>query len=298
MIQKKLQNLLKLYKRGGIKLIFIVLSKKVFLSSKVSIPSLPYIKNFEVYHNLLYNKIGLEVGGPSNIFETNSIIPIYPLAKRVDGCNFSTKTVWEGELQEGWNYLYDNKSRLGFQYIQEASELSTIPDKKYDFILSSHSIEHIANPLRALQNWLRVLKNKGVLLMVVPHKEGTFDHNRPVTKFNHLLDDFKKDIKEDDLTHLEEILELHDLSMDPLAGTKENFYQRSLHNYENRCLHHHVFNAPLVIEICTYCNIQIEAIDLIHPIHIVVIGKKSKKVDNTAFLTYVKQHSPFTSDKE
>ena len=47
--------------------------------------------------------------------------------------------------------------------------------------------------------------------LVVPHKDKTFDHNRPVTSLNHLEEDLDNDVDEDDLTHLPEILELHDL---------------------------------------------------------------------------------------
>jgi len=32
---------------------------------------------------------------------------------------------------------------------------------KYDFLLASHCLEHMANPLCAFQEWLRVLKKKG-----------------------------------------------------------------------------------------------------------------------------------------
>ena len=38
-----------------------------------------------------------------------------------------------------------------------------------------------------------------------------------------MLDDFSHDTQEDDLTHLPEILQLHDLSMDPPAGMRNNF---------------------------------------------------------------------------
>ncbi|PYL73305.1 MAG: hypothetical protein DMF22_01865 [Verrucomicrobia bacterium] len=36
-----------------------------------------------------------------------------------------------------------------------------IPSGKYDFLLASHCLEHMANPLCAFQEWLRVLKKKG-----------------------------------------------------------------------------------------------------------------------------------------
>jgi len=50
--------------------------------------------------------------------------PVYSLASRVDGCNFSTSTVWEGSIQEGMHYVAGEN--LGYQFIAEASKLHMI----------------------------------------------------------------------------------------------------------------------------------------------------------------------------
>ncbi|CAB1208097.1 hypothetical protein [Acinetobacter bouvetii] len=61
-------------------------------------------------------------------------------------------------------------------------------------------------------------------MLVVPHKDGTFDHFRSVTTLEYLINDFNnEDIDERDLTHLDEILKLHDLSRDLDAGDIEAF---------------------------------------------------------------------------
>ena len=57
-----------------------------------------------------------------------------------------------------------------------------------------------------------------------------------------MFNDFEQNINEDDLTHLPEILGKHDLTMDFAAGSKQDFHRRSLENFSNRCLHHHVFD--------------------------------------------------------
>ena len=51
----------------------------------------------------LKNKTGLEIGGPSKFFDLKSYFPVYLFAKRIDGVNFSTETVWEGKIEEGKN---------------------------------------------------------------------------------------------------------------------------------------------------------------------------------------------------
>ena len=131
----------------------------------------------------------------------------------------------------------------GSQYICEATELKPIADRSYECVLASHCLEHVANPLRALAEWKRILKDDGLLLLVLPHKDGTFDCRRPVTTLAHMVEDYEKQIGEDDLTHLPEILALHDLEKDKPAGSPEEFRARSLENRANRALHHHVFDT-------------------------------------------------------
>jgi len=97
----------------------------------------------------------------------------------------------------------------------------------------------------------------GVILIIAPRKQSNFDHNRQITKFEHILDDYNKNIDETDLTHLDEILKLHDLEMDPPAGNYEQFKQRSLDNYKNRCLHHHVFDLEVMEKMLYYFNLKV-----------------------------------------
>jgi ubiquinone/menaquinone biosynthesis C-methylase UbiE len=146
---------------------------------------------------------------------------------------------------------------LGRQYILDGSHLDEIADEKYDFLLSSHNLEHIANPLKAVKEWVRVLKPGGFILLVLPDKRFTFDRNRPYTSFSHILSDFESNIGEDDLTHLSEILQLHDLKMDPGAGRDfEVFKKRCENNFEVRGLHQHVFSFDLLEESAAYFNLS------------------------------------------
>ena len=46
------------------------------------------------------------------------------------------------------------------QYINRGRDLYTIPDEHFDVILSCHSLEYIANPLKTLKESMRVLKPK------------------------------------------------------------------------------------------------------------------------------------------
>lgn len=247
----------------------------------------PCSKGFKQLRELIIAQKGLEVGGPSRIFSKSGLMPIYEIASRVDNCNFGQKTIWEGVLEEGENFRYGRGAVLGHQYIRGATDLHGIPSEKYDFVCSSDVIEHVANPLQALFEWIRVLKDGGIMILVVPHKQKTFDHKRPLTLLDHLIEDYTCGTTEDDTTHIGEVLELHDLSMDPLSGSFEEFKKATLNNFQDRAVHQHVFDVDLVINMLNYAGIQICNIEVCRPHSIVVIGQKllnHQKIDNSTFL--------------
>lgn len=212
------------------------------------------LTNAKSYQNTLKNLSGIEIGGPSVIFRV--ILPIYQAISNLDGVNFSNITMWEGAIGEGDSFKY-YKNKTGKQFITEATDLKGIKSDGYDFLLSSNCLEHVANPLKAMKEWVRVVKNDGYLLLVLPKKESNFDHKRPVTAFEHILEDYKNSMSEHDLTHLDEILELHDLTRDHAAGSHEQFKARSLNNFSNRGLHHHVFDQLLIKKMFEYFKIDI-----------------------------------------
>lgn len=260
-----IKKILEVYKKHG----FSELIKRSF----IRINSFKYRPKswFSSASVFFEGKNGLEIGGPSFIFQT--WLPIYHIANNLDGCNFSSNTIWEGKIVEGENFIYGNKK--GYQYINEATDLSSIPTNKYDFLISSNCLEHIANPLKAVKEWIRVVKPGGVILILVPNPKKTFDHKRVVTSFEHLIDDFEKNIDETDLTHLDEILKLHDRRMDSHSGTAEQFKNRSLNNFQNRCLHHHIFDYDLLGKIFKYFDVSIVDFKVKEVgINHMIIGKK------------------------
>jgi SAM-dependent methyltransferase len=189
------------------------------------------------------NKFGVEIGGPSG---TGTII--YENVISMDNVIFSKNTIWSNHTDE--YYYYNNKK--GKVIINDAVNISNVGNECYDFVFSSHSLEHIANPLKAIKEWLRIIKNEGTITLVVPEKSHCFDHRREYSKFSTILSQYQKDVGEDDLYTLPEILLKHDLSLDLPAGDIVNFAKRSLDNFNNRCLHHYVYNDELLMEICKY----------------------------------------------
>lgn len=208
---------------------------------------------------ITYHKIGLEIGGPSKIGQI-----IYESADHLDNVVFSASNIWSSFDDNVYRY---GQSKNGTVIIEEATDLVQIPDHSYHFVFSAHTFEHIANPLKALYEWLRILKPNGYIILVVPEKTVSFDHKRPYSTFENVLRHYEQDIGEDDLSILPEVLELHDLSRDSEQWTFEQFKDHSLNNYTYRSLHHFVYDPILLQQICDYIGCQLvytntEGIDL------------------------------------
>lgn len=241
-------------KHQGLGSLIVTIFRKIFESIKPS-----RIQSHMQILEFINGAKGLEIGGPSYIFSKKGFLPIYEYVDSMDNLNYSAETIWEGEIKNEL-FIYNGRT-LGNQYIRDAVDLHGLPDSGYNFVVSSEMIQHIANPLRALYEWKRVLKPKGHLVLIVPNKERTFDHKRPVTTLSHMIDDYNSNMQEDDLTHLQEALELHDLSRDMPAGTFEQFRKRSEENVKYRALHHHIFDTHSIVELLQYAGFDILTVD-------------------------------------
>src|SRR5712692_2284070 len=148
------------------------------------------------------NRAGLEIGGPSSVFGDDGIVPLYRHLQRLDNCVYAGETIWEGRRALGQTFCFHPGKPKGFNFICEASNLHLIGDRVYDFILSSHNLEHTANPVKVLKECMSVAKPGGALIIVLPHYRNTFDHRRRPTPLTHMLEDYERGTDEADCTHL------------------------------------------------------------------------------------------------
>ena len=76
--------------------------------------------------------------------------------------------------------------------IDDAESLRSFGDGSQDFVIANHVLEHLQDPIAGLLAMLRVTKAGGVVLLSVPDKRFTFDADRPVTPYEHLLRDHRE----------------------------------------------------------------------------------------------------------
>ncbi len=84
----------------------------------------------------------------------------------------------------------------------EKKGLSLFADESQDFVIASHLIEHLPNPLGFVKDCYRVLRPSGVFYLVVPDKNYTFDRDREISPLAHLVEDMRRNIQEVDESHL------------------------------------------------------------------------------------------------
>jgi SAM-dependent methyltransferase len=92
----------------------------------------------------------------------------------------------------------------------DTESLSGIPAAPYDFVIMNHVIEHVACPIAVIEQLFSVLKDDGILVISAPDKEFCFDKSRPLTTFEHLLDEYHRGVNQvDDEHYLDFIRHIH-----------------------------------------------------------------------------------------
>lgn len=83
----------------------------------------------------------------------------------------------------------------------DAEGLDRFADGSFDFVIASHVIEHLANPVRLVVDAWRTLAPGGILLIAAPDKRFTFDAPRAITPWEHVAADFASGVRTNDDDH-------------------------------------------------------------------------------------------------
>ena len=124
--------------------------------------------------------------------------------------------------------------------LDDGQTLATIAGASQDFVIANHFIEHCEVPIRAIGNFLRVLRPGGVVYLAIPDKTRTFDRDRPVTPFSHLLEDEERGPEFSRAGHFLEWARYVDRAPDAEARARELMRR-------NYSIHFHVWDKPAMV---------------------------------------------------
>jgi SAM-dependent methyltransferase len=122
---------------------------------------------------------GLEIG------PLHRPMPLPPGTRVTYADSFSTDA-----LRELWAREVDGRDIAPIDIVTDATTLDGVADASFDFVVASHVIEHLENPVAGLRNALRVLRPGGALFLALPDRRSTFDSARPPTPIAHVLRDY------------------------------------------------------------------------------------------------------------
>lgn len=155
-------------------------------------------------------------------------------------------------------------------------------NNRFNFVISSHCLEHCPNTLKALQEWIRVVSHGGILFLVLPHGERTFDKGRQLTSLEHHIEDWRREVGKEDSTHWEEFAE-HSIPGYPHAWIDKARKQDGSWDFEwiveNGHLHYHVWTQNEIIDVLKYlgCFILVCLEELIERTDSFVVIARIKK---------------------
>ena len=138
--------------------------------------------------------------------------------------------------------------------------LEDIEDNKFDFVYSSHVIEHTPNPIAAINEQLRIVNKNGIVYAVLPNKRYTYDRLRKVTPAKDLIKKFENQIFDHTVEEALDVVEnsdthkLYELHKEDALG-----YAREIIKKKEGIHHFHTFDETNTIEILIYLAKKCEA---------------------------------------
>ena len=211
----------------------------------------------------------IEIGGPTELFQvptqTFYSYPLFSSIHNINNPNFHFPNNEDADGKKVYQKIFTLESN--------DINMETIPDK-YDILVSSHTVEHMANPIKFLITAKLLLREGGYILTVLPNKPCFWDSPRKTTTMEHLIQDYHTYTTEDDMTHLEENLQLDC----PIKMMQGYAYWESLckNNSKTRVMHHHCFekdNTQAMHEFAGFKTIFCEVYES-DPLQILYFGQK------------------------
>ena len=173
---------------------------------------------------------GLEIGA------------LHQPAELPEGCSVEYADVATREQLGALFPELDTSTMVPVQHVVDLDRrgLDRLPAGSRDFVIMNHVIEHLANPIAALEQLFRLLRPGGLAIISAPDKEYTFDKPRALTPFEHLLEEYRAGVTEVSDEHYLDFLH----GVHPEVFDKgDDYLQGVLASVRGRREHVHVWNS-------------------------------------------------------
>lgn len=191
------------------------------------------------HRNIAYKSLsgrGLEIGAlhcPANV----------PSNCKVEYCDAHTKAESIALFPE-----IDSRSLVEVDYLVNLDEekLSDKVTHPYDFVILNHVIEHVANPIEVVEQLFAIVRPGGIVIISAPDKEFTFDKNRGLTSFRHLLGEYKQGTTYVDDDHYLDFI--RHTAPDIYNSGKPELIADALSSVRSRREHAHVWDSESFVD--------------------------------------------------
>ena len=147
-----------------------------------------YEQRREFLKNLISNNelLGIEIGGLDRPLVIRTELPEGSEILYADHLStVDLKTKYKADPTVNLNALVE------VDLVSESDDFANhLNGRLVDYIVASHVVEHIPNPISWLKMLFDVLRPGGFVFLVVPDKRFTFDFQRPTTTFGEMLESF------------------------------------------------------------------------------------------------------------
>ena len=161
--------------------------------------------------------------------------------------------------------------------VDNGEHLAKIENKSQDFVIANHFVEHCQDPITAIGNMVRVLREEGILYFALPDKRFTFDIERPVTTVEHILSDYHNGPAGSLRDHLDEWYRVVEKVED--RGERNQAVEKALQSEDH--IHYHVWTQTGMLELIVMLQrmfpLELELVKK-HGIEVIIVMRK-REVD-------------------
>jgi SAM-dependent methyltransferase len=135
----------------------------------------------------------------------------------------------------------------------DEDRLSALADGSQDFVIASHILEHLADPLTQIGEIYRVLRPGAVVLVFLPDRRHTFDRKRSATPLAHLIQDHRDQVTVVSDEHVEDYIRKTDF-WDPTWTPQQVQEQFELNR--QRSIHVHCWSEDEFVPVIEYTIVE------------------------------------------